>query len=55
MYTGQIIDELLTLVERAEENASRSQWSLDSSEDSELLLQPGWNFSQENMLLAGVA
>ena len=56
MYTGLVIEELLTMVERAEERASRSRRSLDYPADPKLLRQPGWKFPQETtMLLAGVA
>jgi hypothetical protein len=55
MYTGLVIEELLTLVERAEEHASRSRRNSGSTLDAEPLLQPGWNCPHENMLLAGVA
>jgi hypothetical protein len=56
MYTGLVIEELLTLVERAEEHAHRSRRHLDSlALKPELLLRSGSKFPQENLLLAGVA
>ncbi len=55
MYTGLVIEELLALVERAEEHVSRSPRSREAVEEAELLLCLASQVSQDKMLLAGVA